>query len=122
MPSKGRNLGNICPECYGYKDSRAVRCVKCRSASGDSRRGTGKYRLMSGDGYALIHVPNHPNSDLNGYVKEHRFVMECHLHRFLSPNEVVHHINSDRLDNSLDNLQLIPFGEHTGLHNHNRRT
>ncbi len=39
---------------------------------------------------------------------EHRHVMEVHLKRKLEPGEVVHHKDHNRLNNSLDNLELIP--------------
>lgn len=49
-------------------------------------------------------------------ISEHRAMMEKFLRRKLSPNEVVHHINHKKLDNRLENLQVLTRAEHAALH------
>jgi hypothetical protein len=69
-------------------------------------------------GYFYVRVPGHPNITSTGYVYEHRFVMECFIGRFLSPNELVHHKNGKRDDNKISNLELITSSDHTRYHLH----
>lgn len=47
----------------------------------------------------------------------HRWIMEQHIGRKLSPQEVVHHKNENVLDNRIENLEIMAFGKHTSHHN-----
>ena len=51
----------------------------------------------------------------------HREVMEQHLCRKLLSSEIVHHIDEDRTNNSIDNLRLVSRREHNLIHQENRR-
>lgn len=74
-------------------------------------------KTISSHGYIMVHTPEHPYCDARGYVYEHRLVMEKHLGRYLSPEEVVHHIDEDKTNNTLNNLMLMTNSEHVKLHN-----
>ena len=67
-------------------------------------------------GYETIKVPDHPYANKRGYVYEQRLVMEKHLGRYLLPNERVHHINGDPLDNRLQNLIIMTHRAHMREH------
>ena len=49
-------------------------------------------------------------------IDEHRLVMEQHLGRRLGRFELVHHINGNKKDNRLTNLQVVTPKEHAQEH------
>lgn len=70
-------------------------------------------RNYDGDGYVLIHSPDHPHATKAGYVREHRLVAERNLGRYLLPTEVVHHIDGIHDHNDWSNLEVFASnGEH----------
>ncbi len=73
-------------------------------------------RTVTKEGYMLLRLPDHPNVRANGYYPEHRFVMEKKLERLLQREEVVHHINGNKLDNRPENLALTTHHAHGKHH------
>ena len=64
-----------------------------------------KHRNKQGDGYIeVMVVPGRGGKR----ELEHRVVMEKIIGRSLRPEEVVHHINGDKENNSPENLRLFP--------------
>ena len=47
---------------------------------------------------------------------EHRYIMEKHLGRQLTPHEVVHHIDGNKQNNNISNLKLMSRSEHIREH------
>jgi len=67
------------------------------------------------EGYVLIKKPDWPTIRSDGYILEHRWVMEKKLGRSLKKNEIVHHKNGVRNDNREENLEVMSTkGHHKG--------
>jgi hypothetical protein len=66
-------------------------------------------RLRNRDGYRYLATGNTLEA-------EHRRVMEGSLGRRLFPRELVHHINGNPSDNSIENLSVMTRNEHMRLH------
>ena len=94
-----------------YKNDRKKFCgTACACAY---KRCSSRTATIGADGYKYVWF-----ADGSG-EKEHRYLMERHLGRKLGRDEVIHHIDGNRANNSLDNLVVMSRGEHSRLHRRN---
>jgi hypothetical protein len=73
------------------------------------------------NGYNYVYKPDHPNTNTDGYVAEHRLVMEERVGHYISKDLHVHHINHVKDDNRIENLQLLTRKEHEAAHLEHKR-
>jgi len=103
-----------CPSCGGLKDVRSKQCMHCRMTLNPMRLGTGKGWYEHSSGYMI-------GSFGKGPEYQHINVMEKYLGRKLENEECVHHCDSVRSHNKLNNLELMLKDEHARLHLRKRR-
>ena len=95
----------------GYKSPKSIRHYGPDNASWKG----GTYRHSQG--YIYEYAPEHPEAPkAKGYVLQHRLVMERHLGRTLTKNEVVHHRNEIKDDNRIENLEVTSRSRHMKHH------
>lgn len=75
-----------------------------------------EWKTIKKGNYLYGLVKEHPNSTRHGYVLEHRLEMEKYLGRYLTKEEVVHHIDENRHNNHISNLRLMDYYTHNNLH------
>lgn len=97
----------------GYKHTPETREKVSAATRGTNNPNWRGGRTRRQDGYVLIHSPNHPFAN-NGYVLEHRLVIEKILGRYLASGELVHHRNGVKDDNRPENLELLVHANHYG--------
>lgn len=78
-------------------------------ANGDplkTKNANWKKDRVDDQGYVQVFAPDHANARKSKRVPKHRMVMSDFLGRPLKNNESVHHINGDKSDNRIENLEL----------------
>jgi hypothetical protein len=136
-----RTVGKVCSKQCGNKLNSILKnksfpreCVRCKEIflckpSHDRRGGVRKYcsrscqnkfkklSLPIGQYYSYDkYIVMNKTPDGRKQIKLHRYLMEQHIGRKLLPTEIVHHINENKLDNQLSNLQIVTRHEHNLIH------
>lgn len=135
------------PQCH--QDRRKFCSNECREANEAYQRDKsqryfgagnpswkgGRHQRLDGYVYRLVGA-EHPFSTADGYLLEHRAVIEKWLREtepngkrlirlgeklYLSPDWHVHHIDEDRSNNRLENLMCVTPEEHRKIHTAMRR-
>ena len=103
--------GKFCSVSCGLRQRKGIPTGRSRKGEVHKRWKGGRVRATHG--YIILRMPEHPKNQ-NGYVLEHRFVMEKKLGRQLTFNEMVHHKNGVKDDNRPENLQVVLRTTHKG--------
>lgn len=90
------------------KKPRSEEAKQRMSKSKQGNKNAWKGGKIINKGYVYILKSEHPQSDSNGYIAEHRLLLEKYLGRHLTLKERVHHISEKRDDNRIENFMLFP--------------
>lgn len=119
---KRSDFGGRCQACAARDTRAAVReTMRQRRRPSRQRHSTGYFVLsamaVDDDDLPMFRAMQ----DKSARILEHRWVMAKHLGRPLFKHENVHHLNGDRGDNRLENLELWERGQPSGQRQHERK-
>jgi len=97
MPKKG----------FKHSEHTKEKIRKSRIGKKMNKANNWKGGIINVGGYIYIKVKDHPNKTKDGYVAEHRLVVEKSIGRYLKKHEIVHHVNENKQDNRIENLRLL---------------
>ena len=107
----------LCPSCGTKINKRFTLCRKCYILNS-------KKDFILKNGRICITAPKDYKGKLydNRYVLRYRYVMEQYLGRLLKENEVVHHKDGNKTNDTIENLEIMLRKNHTSVHAKTGRT
>lgn len=110
---RSNDFKHFCNECdaksLGGKMASEIRNKKYEGEVGKIIKPKGGY-------YEVYVRKTHPYRPEQDWVRQHIIVVENNIGRKLSENEVVHHIDGDKLNNDIKNLDICSVSEHNNCH------
>ncbi|MCK5609213.1 hypothetical protein KAR91_45485, partial [Candidatus Pacearchaeota archaeon] len=84
------------PRCNGIQNRKRKHSKETKIKMSIAKKGSNHWNWKGGkiktdEGYILVKKSKHPFCNKNGYIYEHRLIMEKLLKRYLTPEEVIHH-------------------------------
>ena len=110
---------NKCKYTYRTRPSGLVYCLSVVNRAWFKKgivphnKGKGEGWFDSNTGYRRVRIGGKQK-------REHRAIIEKYLGRKLNNDEVVHHINHDKTDNRIENLEVMQRSLHISLHKQNQ--
>lgn len=110
----------FCQRLFIGRDKNGIKARYCSRKCHFRNDATFEQKSAAGKKGALTNITKR-GTGTKGYVKEygrhqHRIVMEKHLERKLKSDEIVHHIDENKHNNDIKNLQLVTRSEHAKIH------
>jgi hypothetical protein len=98
---------------FKHKEESKLKMSLHRSGENHGMWKGGRYQLTKG--YYVIWKPEHHFANKDGYVLEHRLVWEEYHKVILLPWADVHHLDGNKTNNVIENLEAMMHGHHSTL-------
>lgn len=117
---------------YSFHSPKKCKIKKCNKISNTYYGGAKGFCCMHYKRFIRNGDPNKTIYHGSGFIKEGyymfsnkikraRLIMEKHIGRQLKSNEHIHHINENKLDDRIENLQIVSQSQHAKIHNKLRK-